>query len=376
MGEVFLVVHEEISRELVAKLLHKRLAGDRQLLERVRLEAQSLARLHDPNIVEVTDFRVTRDGRPFLVMERLVGRTVKEELAARQALSIPDALDFVHQGLSALTAAHALGIIHRDIKPENLFLCEELDKSITLKVLDFGIARVIPGISGDAPQPLALPTETGAVLGTPRYLSPEAALGKRVDHRADLYALALVFYEMVAGRGPFDHMARDYLSAHTLEDPEPPSTYAKQPVPAEIDAAILHGLQKNPGERYQSAEEFAHEIERLWTLVQNSQALETTVFSHEEVRNRTAGLRIRRDALTSRSTAPFVQLGDPDSSDNANSGGLVERDADSGNGAVAQAAPPRRTTRPALMVASILVALVTAIGITSLVAFFLSRTGP
>ncbi|HWZ87507.1 MAG TPA: serine/threonine-protein kinase, partial [Polyangiaceae bacterium] len=235
--------------------------------------------------------------------------------------------------------------VHRDVKPENLFLCEELDKSITLKVLDFGLARVIPGISSEAPQPLALPTETGAVLGTPRYLSPEAALGKRVDHRADLYALALVFYELVAGRGPFDDSAGDYLTAHTLEDPEPPSRHAKQPVPAEVDAAILRGLLKNPEERYQSAQEFQREVERLWGLIQNSQALETTVFSLEETGNRTASLRVRRDAPATAAVAPIV-------------------------------VPPRRTTRPALMVASVLVALITAAGITSLVAFFLSRTGP
>jgi serine/threonine-protein kinase len=356
MGEVFLVKHEEIGRELVAKLLHRRLVQDERLLDRVRIEAHSLARLHDQNVVQVTDFRRTREGRPFLVMEHLLGRTLKQELVARKTLPLLDALDFMHQALCGLAAAHALGIVHRDIKPENLFLSDELDGSITLKVLDFGLARVIPGVSDEGPQPLAIPTETDAVLGTPRYMSPEAAVGKRVDHRADLYALALVFYECVAEVGPFENFKHDFLNAHALEEPAAPSRLASRPIPTELDALILRGLRKNPEARYQSAAEFQREIEQLWTLLNDSQALKTTTFSTEERSNiRTTG-QLRR------------QL------DTAATPNVSERSPQCIPAPEATNATPR--SRVALWVASAAVALITAVVVTSAIVAVLMRTSP
>jgi serine/threonine protein kinase len=375
MGEVFLVVHEEIGRQLVAKLLHRRLAGDAQLLDRVRVEAHSLAHLHQPNIVQVTDFRVTRDGTPFLVMEHLLGRTLKEELKVRGALSLLDTLDFVHQALSGLVAVHALGIVHRDIKPDNLFLSEEVDGTITLKVLDFGIARVMPGASPQGPQPLAVPTQTGAVIGTPRYLSPEAALGKRVDHRADIYSLSLVFYEMVAGCGPFEHLKSDFLTAHSVEDPAPPSHHAKRPIPAELDAAILRGLAKNADERYQSALEFQLEVERLWGLLNNSQGLETTVFSPEERSPiRTTG-ELRRQvapaSVSSASAQASNTAGPPATGQSVTPNSDATRSIDPSTKQGSQ-----RGTRPALLVAAVLVALVTVIAVTGAIVALLGRTAP
>ena len=376
MGEVFLVVHEEIGRELVAKLLHRRLAGDAQLLDRVRVEAHSLAHLHQPNIVQVTDFRVTRDGTPFLVMEHLLGRTLKEVLHTRGALSLLDTLDFVHQALSGLVAVHALGIVHRDIKPDNLFLSEEVDGTITLKVLDFGIARVIPGASPHGPQPLALPTQTGAVIGTPRYLSPEAALGKRVDHRADLYSLALVFYEMVAGCGPFEHLKHDFLTAHSVEDAAPPSRYAKRRLPAELDAAILRGLAKNPDDRYQTASEFQLEVERLWVLLNNnSQGLQTTVFAPDDRANiRTTG-ELKRQAAPASASSASAQPAIPVAPLATEQSVTPASDATRSSGPSLQK-PALQGTRPALRIASVFVALVTVIAVTSAIVALLSKAAP
>ncbi|HKO50299.1 MAG TPA: serine/threonine-protein kinase [Polyangiaceae bacterium] len=383
MAEVFLVVHEELGRHLVAKLLHRRLAGDAQLLDRVRVEAHSLARLEQPNIVQVTDFRVTRDGTPFLVMEYLLGRTLREELRARGRLSLLDSLDFVHQALSGLVAVHALGIVHRDIKPDNLFLSEEVDGTITLKVLDFGIARVIPGVSPQGPQPLAVPTQTGTVMGTPRYLSPEAALGKRVDVRADLYSLSLVFYEMVAGCGPFEHLKHDFSSAHSLEDPVPPSRHAKRPLPAELDAAILRGLAKNPDDRYQTAAEFQLEVERLWRLFNgNSQALQTTVFALEERSSiRTTGELRRQVAPSSRSAA--VSRSNPESSQASSKAvegpGTRGSEPASKPDRASESAERRvlfRGIRPALVVASFFLALLTILAVTSAIVVLLGGIAP
>ena len=393
MAEVFLVEHEEIGRQLVAKLLHRRFAGDAQVLDRVRVEARSLAQLHQPNIVQVTDFRLTRDGTPFLVMEHLLGRTLKEELQARGALSLLDTLDFVHQALSGLVAVHALGIVHRDIKPDNLFLSEEVDGSITLKVLDFGIARVLPGASPPGLQPLAVPTQTGAVIGTPRYLSPEAALGKRVDQRADLYSLALVFYEMVAGCGPFEHLKDDFLTAHRVEGPAPPSHYAKRQLPAELDAAILRGLAKNPDDRYQTATEFQLEVERLWVLLNNnSQGLQTTVFAPEDRASiRTTGELKRQAESPSVSPAPLPSASAslPSASSLSASAkpaialtllatdGAISpaSDATRAGGASGQKQAPQ-ATRPKLIVASVFVALLTIVAVTSAIVALLGKAAP
>jgi serine/threonine-protein kinase len=245
--------------------MHSRLATDPRLADRMRVEAQSLGRLNHPHIVQITGFGTTRDGRPFLVMEWLRGQTLTSELATFGKLHAKEALRLSIQLLSALAAAHAIGIVHRDVKPDNLFLAYEPDGSRQLKVLDFGIARVLPDAPGHAPDPLSVPTATGVVVGTPRFVSPEGALGQRVDGRADLYSAALVLYGMVAGRGPFDHVEGDQplLHAHVRENPLPPSQFAEVAAPALLDAVILKGLAKDPNRRYQSALEFKSELERL-----------------------------------------------------------------------------------------------------------------
>jgi serine/threonine-protein kinase len=265
MGEVFLVEHTQLGREFVAKVLHARLASDARLVDRMRVEAQSLGRLNHPHIVQITGFGTTRDKRPFLVMEWLRGHTLTAELATFGQLHAKEAIRLAGQLLSALTAAHAIGVVHRDIKPDNLFLTIDADGTKNLKVLDFGVARVMPDAPDSAPNPLAVPTGTGVVVGTPRFVSPEGAMGQRVDGRADLYAAALVLYTMVAGRGPFDDLEGDQrlLSAHALDDPPPPSQYTSPPAPSLLDAAILKGLSKNPSERFQTAIEFKNEIDRI-----------------------------------------------------------------------------------------------------------------
>ena len=257
-GEVFVVEHRQLGTEFVAKLLHPKLLIDPQVVDRVRVEAQSLGKLYHPNIVAVLGYGLTPDNCPYLVTEYLRGRTLTQELAATGPLPPLDALVYTCQVLWALTAAHAIGIIHRDIKPDNLFLVEQPNAPPLLKVLDFGIARVVPGISPQAPLPLAVPTDTGVVLGTPRYMSPEVALGSHADPRSDIYGVGMVLYQMLTGRCPFDH-AKDntwMLVAHITEQPKPPSHYASSNILPDLDAAVLKALQTNPEDRYQSAKEF------------------------------------------------------------------------------------------------------------------------
>lgn len=257
MGEVFEVEHDVVGRLLVAKILRLELSNDPGTVDRMRVEAQALARLDHPNIVSVSDFRTTEDGRPFFVMERLEGSTVGQEFRRRGAFAVQEAISIVRQVLNALSAAHGLGLVHRDIKLDNVFLHSDPRGGRVVKVLDFGVAKIIGG-QGRAPAPPALPTAEGVIVGTPRYVSPEQVRGKGVDQRADIYGAGLMLYLLVAGRGPFDHVEgrKDLLLAHLSEEPEPPSKYAKQAIPSELDAAILRAIRKSPDDRYQSADRF------------------------------------------------------------------------------------------------------------------------
>jgi serine/threonine-protein kinase len=296
MGEVYLVEHRTTRRRVVAKLIHAKLGADPRLMERLRIEAQALGQLNHQNIVRVIGFERTRTQRPFLVMEYLEGRTLADEIAARGPLPVHEAVSYACQALSALAAAHEKGLVHRDIKPDNLFVCPLPDGRSCLKLLDFGVVRVLPGSDAVRPLPPDYRTRTGAVVGTPRFVSPEGAEGRPVDARADLYALGLVLYAMLVGRGPFDHLEGDHvlIAAHVAEEPEPPSRFAREPLPPELDRAVLKALSKDPDQRFQSAEEFQGFLEHVSELLRRPQGwLETTVFRPGEEPNVPAHLVAR-----------------------------------------------------------------------------------
>lgn len=277
MSELFVVEHLQIGRRFAAKALHPHLAHVPQVVDRLRLEGQALARLSHPNVVSVEGFDTTRDGRPFLIMELLRGRSLSQELTQRGPLPLPKALTFAIQLLSALEAVHQIGVVHRDVSPANVFIAEAHGGRSHLKLLDFGIARVVADAPPEAPRPLSIPTESGTVLGSPTYLSPEGAGGATVDERGDLYGAALVLYAMLAGRGPFDHLHGDdaLRRAHAQMEPERVSRHAREPIPAELDTVLLRALDKDPNARFSSAYEFRMELERLSAMyVSPSVALE------------------------------------------------------------------------------------------------------
>jgi serine/threonine-protein kinase len=231
----------------------------------MRVEAQALALVQHPNLVAVHDLGRTPGGRAYLVMERLYGRTISDELRARGTLPPAEAIDYVCQALAGLGAAHAAGIVHRDVKPANLFLCDWENGRRAVKVLDFGIAKVMSAAQRGALAPLAFPTERGVVLGTPRFLSPEQARGGAVDARTDIYAMGAVLYWMLAGRGSFEPAGglREATGEGAPEPPCPPSAWAPGIVPPELDAAVLRALAQRPEDRFASAAAFARELLRI-----------------------------------------------------------------------------------------------------------------
>lgn len=313
MGDVYLVEHAQTGRALVAKLLHEVHEFDPRLIERMRIEAQVLGKLNHEHVVKVVGAGMApRWNRPFLVMEHLEGQSLAGELKKLKKLPVYEAFTLACQLLSALEATHAKEIVHRDIKPENLFICRRPDGSPCLKVLDFGLARVMPGNKFVAPLPHELRTETGAVLGTPRYLSPEGAMGIPVDTRADVYASGLVLYMMLVGRGPFDHLKDEYsklIQAHVVIDADPPSRFSDEPVPPEVDRVVLRALAKSLDERYQSAREFREALIGVMDLLRRPSGwLETTAFDGAQHASFPSSAGDSADARASAPAEPAVEL--------------------------------------------------------------------
>ncbi len=261
MGEVHAVIHSVLKRRFALKVIHPQYANEARFVDRMRIEAQATARLHHPNIVEVVDFWVSSDGRPCIVMELLEGATVAHELMVHGPFPVAEAVEYTCQLLSALSAALALGIVHRDIKPENLFLHNAQGRPTILKVLDFGVARVLPQASERAPHPPIQPTDTGVIVGTPRFASPEGLRGEKVDHRADVFSAGLVLYTMLTRHGAFDRMLpRDNPELYPVE---PPSCRVNSGITPALDRIVLNAIRWKIEERYQNATDLLHDLRKL-----------------------------------------------------------------------------------------------------------------
>jgi eukaryotic-like serine/threonine-protein kinase len=250
MGAVYEVEHVELRKLFVLKALRVELMGRRDLAARMENEWRALGRLQHPNIVLVTDAGRTASGVPFFVMERLEGEPLSSRLGREGKLGLGDALRLCEGILHGLAASHALGIVHRDIKPQNVFL----PRGGGVKLLDYGVAKLRDGAT-------SVVTRWGMAIGTPKYMSPEQAAGKAVDGRADIYAVGLVLFELLAGDGPFAHCrdASELLLAHMGELPVRLDALNPQ-VPPELADLVLRWLSKAPGDRPADAETAAREI--------------------------------------------------------------------------------------------------------------------
>ena len=277
MGAVYLGEHVYIGTRAAIKVLHEHIAADADAVARLLQEARAAAGIGHVNIVAVSDFGETPDGLAYIVMEYVEGRPLDALLEDESPLPLFRAINIVNQIGSGLGAAHTKGIVHRDLKPENVMLLDRSGrrKIVTrhpgeesptvrmettydhVKLLDFGVAKILDSS-------LSRRTLTGMVIGTPQYMAPESARGTReVDHRIDIYALGVMFYEMLTGRLPFDGATPMEMMLEHCSKPVPPMR-ERNPgaeVTAAAEALILRAMAKDPDERHADMTEFLAELQ-------------------------------------------------------------------------------------------------------------------
>jgi eukaryotic-like serine/threonine-protein kinase len=246
MADVFEAEDQQLGRRVALKVLHPRFAEDAQFVERFRREASSAAGLAHPNVVAIFD-RGEWEGTSYISMELVEGRTLKEIIRGKGPAPPEAAVDITLQILRAARYAHKHGIVHRDIKPHNVLI----DQDGRVRVTDFGIAR-----AGTSDM-----TETGSIMGTAQYLSPEQAQGRPVDARSDLYAIGIVLYELLTGTVPFDAESPVTVALKQVnETPVPPRERVPE-IPAALDAIVLRAMEKDPARRFADADEFIAALE-------------------------------------------------------------------------------------------------------------------
>jgi len=253
MGSVYLAEHIAIDKPVAIKVLGQEFTHRERLVQRFLQEARTASRIRHENIVDITDFGYVRDGVPFFAMEYLEGCSLAERIRAEGRLAWPRARRIFLQICTALQAAHREGVVHRDMKPDNVFLVERSGEPDFVKVLDFGIAKIV---TEEVDRGL---TQTGAVIGTAAYMSPEQAQSLEIDPRTDVYSAGVILYQMLTGRVPFEAEGfLGMLAKHLTE--KPPSLRAVAPdakIPVAVEREVLRALRKQREERHGSVGELA-----------------------------------------------------------------------------------------------------------------------
>ena len=251
MGVVYRAEQTAIKREVALKVLHSNLTQDESLFARFQNEAAACSRLNHPNTITIYDFGKTSQSSLYIAMEFIRGISLDDEIQNKGAMDVARACHIAIQVCGSLEDAHNNSIIHRDLKPENVMLCERAGETDVVKVLDFGIAKIMEDESQDQRKAL---TKTGMVFGTPQYMSPEQIRGEKVDNRTDIYSLGVMLYQMLTGALPFTaETPMGLLTKHLMDTPPPLEPHG---VPAPVAAAVMASLEKEASARPQSMRDF------------------------------------------------------------------------------------------------------------------------
>lgn len=266
MGKVYLAEHETLPRRFAIKILKNEYLSNELFVERFRREAIASSRVVHPNVVYITDFGRLPEGSFYIVMEFLEGMGLDALLESQGRIPVSRALPILVQVADALDHAHKMGVIHRDLKAENVLLVEERNRRDIVKILDFGIARLmVPDCTNSRI------TAHGQVFGTPEYMSPEQAADKPLDGRSDIYSLGVLAFELVTGQPPFmSPNASEVLTAHISQPSPPPSALVPDAhIPRLFDGLVLRCLSKKPAHRYETAGEVRADLLRVQNALRN-----------------------------------------------------------------------------------------------------------
>ena len=268
MGAVYEGRHAIVGKRVAIKMLHADLATNEEVLKRFYREAQAAAAIGHKNIIDVMDVGVTPANEPYMVMEYLEGEDLESMLARTGSLAPEAACGILEPVLMALSAAHDKEIVHRDLKPANIFLCRSDDGRPIVKLIDFGISKISGGAGGTKL------TQTGSLLGTPAYMSPEQARGGQdVDHRTDIYSMGVILYQMLTGELPFKGDNYNSLLISVLTEAPPPPSELNPKITPEVEALVLRELSKDPAARSQSAAEMLQAFEKLTSYVERASGM-------------------------------------------------------------------------------------------------------
>ncbi|MFT3697649.1 MAG: serine/threonine-protein kinase [Kofleriaceae bacterium] len=254
MGVVYEADHLDLGKRVAVKVMLEKYANDTEAIARFTREAIAASRIGNPHIIDVTHIGAAPDGRPFVVMELLDGEPLSNILLATGPMAPWRAIHIMRQVLRAVGAAHAKGIIHRDLKPDNIFIVNRDDEHDFVKLLDFGISKMIDTAEQIAATRL---TVTGMVMGTPLYMAPEQAAGQAAERGVDIYACGVILFEMLSGRPPFNETNYNLLVAKLLTAQPPQLGDLRPSLPPKLCAVVMQALEKDPDARWPSAESFA-----------------------------------------------------------------------------------------------------------------------